>query len=95
MTVESIGPLDQISKVKKNSKPASSKNVKHKDSIHLSEEARAKSEIYKATEIAKQVPNVRMDKVEEARRKLADPSYINKKTVEIVADKILESFGLE
>jgi len=94
MTIESIGPLDHISKAKKNSKTNRSKNIKHKDSIQLSEEARAKSEIYKATEIAKQAPNVRLDKIAEIKKKLEDPSYINQHAIEIVAEKILESFDI-
>jgi len=94
MTVESIGPLDHISKTKKNSKSTRSKSVKHKDSIQLSKEARAKSEIYRAAEIAKQSPNVRLDKVAEAKKKLEDPSYINQHAIEVVAEKILESFDI-
>lgn len=94
MTVESIGPLDHISKAKKNSKAVRSRNIKHKDSIHVSEEARAKSEIYKATEIAKQAPNVRLEKIAEVKKKLEDPSYINQHAIEIVAEKIIESFDI-
>ena len=40
-------------------------------------------------------PDLRMDKVEEAKRKLQDPDYINDTVVNSVADKIMGAFGLD
>jgi len=75
MTVERIGPLDPASNVNKTEKPAKLKAKSDVDSINVSEEARSKAEVFKALEAAKAAPDVRMDRVEEVRRKLQDPSY--------------------
>ena len=75
MTVERIGPLDPASNVKKNEKPARPKTKSDVDSINVSQEARSKSEVFKATEAARSAPEVRVDRVEEVKRKLQDPSY--------------------
>lgn len=94
MTIERLGPVDPVSKLNKTEN--SSKIVKKEkaDSINFSDEARNMGEIYKATENVKKAPDVRMDRVEEVKRKLEDPSYINDKVVESVADKVMDVFGL-
>ena len=82
MTVERIGPLDPASNVKKTEKPAKLKAKSDVDSINVSEEARSKAEVFKALEAAKTAPDVRMDRVEEVRRKLQDPSYPSQEVIE-------------
>jgi negative regulator of flagellin synthesis FlgM len=94
MTVERIGPLDPASNVKKTEKPAKLKAKSDVDSINVSEEARSKAEVFKALEAAKTAPDVRMDRVEEVRRKLQDPSYPSQEVIEKAADGILKSFGI-
>jgi negative regulator of flagellin synthesis FlgM len=94
MTVERIGPLDPASNVNKTEKPAKLKAKSDVDSINVSEEARSKAEVFKALEAAKTAPDVRMDRVEEVRRKLQDPSYPSQEVIEKAADAILKSFGI-
>jgi negative regulator of flagellin synthesis FlgM len=94
MTVERIGPLDPASNVNKTEKPAKLKAKSDVDSINVSEEARSKAEVFKALEAAKTAPDVRMDRVEEVRRKLQDPSYPSQEVIEKAADEILKSFGI-
>jgi negative regulator of flagellin synthesis FlgM len=94
MTVERIGPLDPASNVKKTEKPAKLKTKSEVDSINVSEEARSKAEVLKAMQAAKTAPNIRLDRVEEVKRKLQDPSYPSQEVIEKAADEILKSFGI-
>jgi negative regulator of flagellin synthesis FlgM len=94
MTVERIGPLDPASNIKKADKPAKTRTKSDVDSINVSPEARSKSEVFKALETAKTAPDVRMDRVEEIKRKLQDPSYPSQEVIEKTAEGILKSFGI-
>jgi negative regulator of flagellin synthesis FlgM len=94
MTVERIGPLDPASNVKKSERPSRAKAKGEIDSINVSEEAKSKSEVFMAAEAAKTAPDVRLDKVEEAKRKLQDPTYPSEEVIEAVADGVLKSFGI-
>jgi negative regulator of flagellin synthesis FlgM len=94
MTVERIGPLDPTSNVKKTGKPSKAKPKSDVDSINVSQEARSKAEVFKALESTKTAPDVRVDKVEEMKRKLQDPNYPSQEIIEKTADGILKSFGI-
>jgi len=94
MTVERIGPLDPTSNVKKSEKPSRLKTKSDVDSINVSQEARSKAEVLKATEAARSAPDIRMDRVEEMKRKLQDPSYPSQEIIEKVADEVLKAFGI-
>jgi negative regulator of flagellin synthesis FlgM len=94
MTVERIGPLDPASNVKKTEKPSRLKAKSDVDSINVSQEARSKAEVFKATEAAKSAPDVRIDRVEEMKRKLQDPSYPSQEVIEKAAEGIMKSFGI-
>jgi len=94
MNINGLGPIDPISRQNKNnniSKPAA---LGEKDSIRISSDAKAMAEVYNATETVKASADVRMDRIEEVREKLKDPSYIDNKVVESVADSVMEMFGL-
>ncbi|MCL2705398.1 MAG: flagellar biosynthesis anti-sigma factor FlgM [Spirochaetaceae bacterium] len=89
MTIDKLGsinPLQHYNRPEKAAKPAS-KN--EHDSISVSNEARTMSELYKVAEMVKNAEDIRLDKVEEAKRKLEDPSYINNAVINVVADKIM------
>ena len=94
MTIDRVGPLDNISKIRKNGKLPKANKTNKKDSISFSKEAREKAEIFNALEVAKKSPDVRLDRIAEVKKKLEDPSYINDKVVELVAEKIMESFNI-
>jgi negative regulator of flagellin synthesis FlgM len=94
MTVERIGPLDPTSNVKKAEKASKPRAKSDVDSINVSQEARSKSEVLKAMEAAKTAADVRLDRVEEAKRKLQDPSYPSQEVIEKTAEGILKSFGI-
>ena len=94
MTVERIGPLDPPSNGKKAGKASKPKTKSDVDSINVSQEARSKAEVLKAMETTKTAPDVRVDKVEEMKRKLQDPSYPSQEVIEKTAEGILKSFGI-
>ncbi len=94
MTVERIGPLEPASNIQKTGKPSRLRSKGGTDSINVSEEARSRSEIFKATETAKTAPDVRLDRVEEMKRKLQDPSYPSEEVIEKTAEGVMKAFGL-
>jgi len=94
MTVERIGPLDPTSNLKKPEKASKPRAKSDVDSINVSQEARSKSEVLKAVDVARTAADVRLDRVEEVKRKLQDPSYPSQEVIEKTAEGILKSFGI-
>lgn len=94
MTIERIGPPDPVPSIKKTKEVEKPKQTPGADSISLSEEAKSKSEVYQATELAKNAPAIRWELVEAARKKLQDPNYITDKVVESVADRLMDYFEI-
>lgn len=92
MTVERVGPVDPVPNLKKTQKTQQTRNQDKTDSISLSEEARSKAEVYTATEIAQRSPDVRLDRIEEVKKKLEDPSYLSDEVIEATAEKLMEEF---
>lgn len=95
MTIERVGPLDPLQNLRKTDRSARVARADGADSIDLSAEAKTKSELYNAVEIAKSAPEVRADRVEEVRRKLQDPNYLSEKVIDELADRLMELFGLD
>lgn len=94
MTIERVGVPDPISNLNKTGRAQKPKDSQKKDSISFSQDAKSKAEIYSATETAKMSPDIRLDRIEEIRRKLADPSYITEKLVDDLAEKLMEYFEI-
>ena len=94
MTIESLGPIDPIAKYKSASKTTRVSYVQGKDSIDVSEEAKAKAELLRMTELVKSSPDVREDRIAEVKRRLDDPNYINDSVKGLVADRIMNMLGV-
>ena len=94
MTIDKLGPIDSISKYNKTEKISRPEKNKPSDSISFSEEAKSKGEIYRATEEVKLAPDVRMDRIEEVKKKLEDPNYIDDAVAEAVAEDVLDLFEI-
>ncbi len=94
MTVERIGPPEPASNVKKTEKPTRLPAKGDIDSINVSQEARRGAEVLKANEAARSAPDIRLDRVEEVKRKLQDPNYPSAEVIEKVAEGIMKSFGI-
>ncbi len=94
MTIERLGPVDPVAKFNKSEKTTRPEKKSKSDSINVSDEAKSMGELYKATESVKQAPDVRQDRINEVKEKLKDPSYINDKVLESVADSVMDLFKI-
>ena len=94
MTVERVGPPDPISRFNKTQKTEKPARKHDKDSVHVSEDAKLKAEIYTATEQVRMSPDVRLDRVEEVKKKLEDPNYISDKVIDTVAEKLMDQLSI-
>jgi negative regulator of flagellin synthesis FlgM len=94
MTVDRLGPVDPVSKYKNVAKTSRASYVQGDDSIDVSEEAKAKAELLRAAEIVRANADIREDRVAEAKKRLEDPNYINDAVTGLVADRIMDIFGI-
>ncbi|GHV88467.1 hypothetical protein AGMMS50267_08270 [Spirochaetia bacterium] len=93
MTIERIGSIDPIQPGKKPGQTSRVSEAAKFDSIDITSEAAKKAELYQVIELASAAPEVRMDRVEELRQKINDPSYLNERLINATADKIMDAFG--
>jgi negative regulator of flagellin synthesis FlgM len=94
MTIERLGPIDPIHKFNQAEKQQKAQPKSDKDSISFSEEAKMKAEVYRASEQVNAASDVRADRVAEVKQKLEDPSYIDDKVLNSVAERLMEMFDL-
>jgi negative regulator of flagellin synthesis FlgM len=90
MVIEKIGNINNISETKK-SKPISGKKEDiRSDSIQISSEGKLAAENAKLTQVIKETPDMRMDRVRDIKQRINDGSYDfnDNKMLEMVADKI-------
>jgi negative regulator of flagellin synthesis FlgM len=95
MMIERLGPVDPLSPSGNSGKTTRAEKTDRSDAINLSVEAKEKGEIFRAVEISKQTPDVRLDKIAEIKKKLQDPSYIDDAVVKMVAERVMDVFGLK
>jgi len=95
MSIERLGSTDPLAAYNKNQKVNRAQSGADLDSVSVSEEARAKGELFKLNAAVRSSDDVRMDKVEAAKLKLQDPNYLNQTVINSVADKLMGVFGLE
>ncbi|MDR1893602.1 MAG: flagellar biosynthesis anti-sigma factor FlgM [Spirochaetales bacterium] len=94
MTIDSIGPVDPLSKINRSSRSPKTAPASRGDAVQLSSEARNMSEIYRITEEVRLSPDVRQDRIDEIKAKLLDPNYINDTILNATAENIMKAFGL-
>ncbi|MDR0598763.1 MAG: flagellar biosynthesis anti-sigma factor FlgM [Treponema sp.] len=94
MTIDRISPLEPFQPGKKSGRSGQVEKGKNTDSISLSSEAVAKSELYQAMELVSSADEVRAERIAQLKAKINDPSYLNDKVIQATAEKILESLGL-
>ena len=90
MVIEKIGNINNISETKK-SKPVSGKKEDIKsDSIQISSEGKQAAETAKLTQVIKETPDVRMERIRDIKQRINDGTYDfnDNKMLEMVADKI-------
>ena len=94
MVVESIGPVEPVSNQKKINRIEKSLESEKADSIDVSAEAKSAAENFHKVELVKSSPDIRSEKITEAKEKLQDPNYIDEKVIDELADQIMQSFGV-
>jgi negative regulator of flagellin synthesis FlgM len=94
MMIDRLGGVDPLKNVQNTQKTTRVNGTVKTDSISVSNEAKELSEVYTAMEAAKSAPDVRADKVADVLQRMKDPNYINKSVVDIVADRLLDVYGL-
>lgn len=94
MTVNGIGSIDPIQPGKKPGQSGQVRQSGETDSISLSPEAREQAELYQVKELIMAAPEVRADRIEEMKKKINDPSYINETILKATADEILDAWGI-
>lgn len=94
MTIEGIGPVDPIQRFNKTEKVNKPNAAQAGDSISVSDEAKLRSEIMQAVDEVRNLPDIRQDRVAEVKARLEDPSYIDDRVVDAVADEVISLFDI-
>lgn len=94
MMIDRLGGIDPLINAQKTYKAPHVSGTAQSDSINVSSEAKELSEAYFAMEAAGSAPDVRSERVAEVIQKIKDPAYINKAVVDLVADRIMDVYGL-
>ncbi len=95
MTIERMGPIDPIQKFNKTEKVNKPSVDRSGDSISVSEEAKLRSEMMQAVEQVRDLPDIRQDRVDAVKARLEDPSYIDERVLDVVADQIMSVFDID
>ncbi len=90
MVIDKIGSINNIVETKKSKSISSKKSTKKSDSVQISSEGKKAAEIAKQTQIVKETPDIRTERVKEIKEKIANGTYDfnNNEMLEMVADKI-------
>ena len=90
MVIDKIGNIKNIIEPKKSKPVSKQKDVNKNDSIQISTEGKKAAEIAKDSQLVNKAPDIRLDKVNEIKSKIADGSYDfnDAKVLEMVADRI-------
>ncbi|MDR2759596.1 MAG: flagellar biosynthesis anti-sigma factor FlgM [Spirochaetaceae bacterium] len=94
MTIDRVGSIDPVPPGKKPGRSNQVSPNEKTDSITFSQEAVEKSGLYQTIELVASAPDVRLDRIEELKAKINDPSYLNDTLIKATADKIMDAFGL-
>lgn len=90
MVINKIGNVNNIVEPKKTKPSSDAKEVKKNDSIQISTEGKKAAGIAKDVQLVNLASDVRIDRVNEIKEKIANGSYDfnDSKILEMVADKI-------
>lgn len=94
MTINRLGPIEQASRFNKAKTTERLAKQPNSDTVAVSEEARRSATLQQTADIVRAVPDLRMDRVEEAKIALQNPDYLDDRVIETVADNILEALGV-
>ncbi len=91
MVIDKIGNINNIVDTKSSKAVSKNKSVDKGDSIQISSEAKNAAEQAKISQVVKETPDVRAERVREIKAKIAEGTYDkfdDNKVLEMVADKI-------
>ena len=94
MTINRLNGIDPVKPVQPIQRTQRTEILNKADAVSVSSEARVLSDANIALEAVRNAPDIREDKVAEVKKKFEDPSYINNALLELVADRILDDYGL-
>ena len=90
MIIDRLNSIDPIRDPQKSSLGGKAGKAADRDSISISSDAAQKADLFKALEIAKAAPEVRIDRVAELKARINEPSYIDDAVISMTADKIVD-----
>ncbi len=90
MVIDKIGNINNIVEPKKTKTVSNTKQAKKGDSVQISSEGKKAADAARVSQIVKETPDIRADRVSEIKEKIANGSYNfdDGKILEMVADKI-------
>ena len=94
MVIDKIGNINNIIDSKNSRVSSNKKDVNKNDSLEISSEGKKAAEIARYTQIVKETPDIRIDKVKQLKEQIKDGTYdkfSDNKILEMVADKIAEN----
>jgi negative regulator of flagellin synthesis FlgM len=94
MMIDRLGGIDPLKNVQNTQKSHRVSGTSQADSVSVSAEAKERAEAYFALEAANSAPDVRSDRIAEVIQKMKDPDYINNSVVDMVADRLMDVFGV-
>lgn len=93
MMIERLKGANPIANIQRSLIKDETSSYNTHDSITVSKEAEMFATIHFATQAVKNASDIRLDKVEQMKAKLKDPSYFDS-IVNSLADKIMEEYGI-
>jgi negative regulator of flagellin synthesis FlgM len=91
MVIDKIGNIKNIIEPKGTKPTSKAKNVKKSDKVEISSEAKKAAESAQLTQMVKESPDIRREKVEAIKAQIKDGTYnkfVDNKVLELVAEKI-------
>lgn len=90
MVIDKIGNINNIIEPKKSKPVSGASEPKKNDSIQISTEGKKAAEVARQTQVVRDTPDVRAERVQELKAMIADGTYNfdDQKVIEMVADRI-------
>jgi len=91
MVIDKIGNINNIVDTKNTKHVSRNKSIDKSDSVQISSEAKSAAEQAKISQIVKDTPDVRAEKVRDIKARIAEGTYDkfdDNKVLEMVAEKI-------
>jgi len=90
MVIDKIGNINNIVETKKSRSVTGTRETKKSDSVQISSEGKQAAEIARHTQIVNSAPDIRAERVNEIKEKIANGTYDfdDNKVLEMVADRI-------